>query len=61
MRSRMPSFMNLSRRKGRQTRPEVRLASHTDSKKVGFVLRSFRHGTFQFCRNPRKDQHKTLL
>ncbi len=53
MRSRMPSLTQLSRRKGRQTRPKVRLASHTDSNKIGIILRSFRHGTFHFRRTPR--------
>ncbi len=52
--------MTLSRRKGRQTRQEVRLGSHTDSKKIRFVLRSFRRGLFQFFRTPQKHQHKSI-
>ncbi len=61
MRSRMLSFMNFSRRKGRQTRQKVRLASHTDSNKIGIFLLNFRRGTFQVFRTSREDQHKTIL
>ncbi len=60
LRNGKPSFMTLSRRKGRQTRPEVRLLSHKDSNKIGFVLRSFLRGTFHFRPTPQKHQHKTI-
>ncbi len=60
MKNRMPRFMTLSRRNGRKTGPEVRLLSHKDSNKIGWVLRSCRRGTFQFFRTLQKHQHKTI-
>ncbi len=57
MGSGLPSFITLSCCKGRQSRPEVRLPSHTCSSKIAAFWRSFRCCTFEFFATVRKNQN----